>query len=213
MIWRRSLFKLSTYFLSWKYRWFSCSSHSTKEILLWCYASLQSTLIIWAVNLSLISTCFHNVWVRMSAESSSRFRMSWFSWDLTSSTSNSSISRFMKVRICKNAEITENKCNWTESRAMICNWSFMTKLIIKLSFHIYILTWLKYLSWTSWLNLNTWVEHLNSTWYWFQVKSELADLTQFIKQSNMMSRELNIEIFPVFRLCIIFLHYLFDRKS
>ncbi len=114
MIWRCSLFKLSMYFLSWKYRWFSYFSHLTKEILLWCHASLQSASIIWAANLSLISTYFHNVWVKMSAKSSSRFRMSWFSWNLTSLMLNSSISRFMKTRICKSAEIIKNKCNWND---------------------------------------------------------------------------------------------------
>ncbi len=129
MIRRHSLSELSMYFLSWKYRWFSCSSHLIREILLWCRASLQSTSIIWVANLSLISTCFHNIWVRVSAESSSRFRVSWSSWDLTSSTLNSSISRFMRARICKSAEITENKCNWTESRTMICDWSFMTLML------------------------------------------------------------------------------------
>jgi len=129
---RRSLSELSTYFLSWKYRWFSCFLYSTKEILLWCCASLQSASIIWTANLSLISTCFYNVWVRMSAKSSSRFRVSWSNWDLTSSTSNSSISRFMKARICKNAEIIENRCNWIEFRVMICDWSFMT-LMLKMS--------------------------------------------------------------------------------
>ncbi len=123
MIWRHSLSELSTYFLSWKYRWFSCSSHSTKEILLWYHALLQSTSIIWAANLSLILTYFHNVWVRMSAESSSRFRVSWFSWDSMFSTLNSSISRFIRIKICKNAEITENKCNWTEFKMMICDWN------------------------------------------------------------------------------------------
>ncbi len=132
MIQRHSLSELSTYFLSWKYRWFSCSSHSTKEILLWYHASLRSTSIIWAANLSLISIYFHNVWMRISAKSSSRFRMSWSSWDLMFSTSNSSISRFMKARICEDAEITENKCNWTEFRMMICDWSFMT-LMLKMS--------------------------------------------------------------------------------
>ena len=131
MIWRRSSSELNTYFLSWKYRWFSCFSHLTREILLWCRASLRSTSIIWTANLSLISTCFHNVWVRMSAESSSRFRMSWSSWDLISSTSNSSNSKFIRVRNYKSVEIIENKCNWTEFKAMICNWSFMT-LILKM---------------------------------------------------------------------------------
>ncbi len=81
----------------------------------------------------------------------------------------------------------------------------MLRLIIKSSFHIYILTRFKYLSQTSWFNLNTWIEHLNLTWYWFQVESELADLIWLIKQLNMTSRKLNIEIFPIFRLCIIFL--------
>ncbi len=132
MIWRHSLSELSIYFLSWKYRWFSCFSHLTKEILLWCRASLQSTSIIWAANLSLILTYFYNVWVRMSAESSSRFRVFWFSWNLTFSTLNSSISKFMKARICKSAEITKNRCNWIESRMMICDWSFMT-LMSKMS--------------------------------------------------------------------------------
>ena len=129
MIWRCSLFKLSMYFLSWKYRWFSYFSHLTKEILLWCHASLQSASIIWAANLSLISTYFHNVWVKMSAKSSSRFRMSWFSWNLTSLMLNSSISRFMKTRICKSAEIIKNKCNWTEFKMMICDWNFMTLML------------------------------------------------------------------------------------
>ena len=129
MIWRRSLFKLSMYFLSWKYRWFSCSSHSTREILLWCRALLRSASIIWAANLSLISTCFHNVWVRVSAESSSRFRVSWFSWDLMFSTLNSLNSRFIRTKICKSAKIIENRCNWTESRMMICDWSFMTLML------------------------------------------------------------------------------------
>ena len=132
MIWRRSLSELSMYFLSWKYRWFSCFSHSIKEILLWCYASLQSALIIWVANLLLISIYFHNVWVRVSAESSSRFKIFWFSWDLTSSTLNFSIFKFMKTRICKSAEITENRCNWTESRMMICDWNFMI-LMLKIS--------------------------------------------------------------------------------
>ena len=129
MIWRHSLSELNTYFLSWKYRWFSCFSHLTRKILLWCHALLQSTSIIWIANLSLISTCFHNVWVRMSAESSSRFRMSWSSWDLMFLTLNSSIFKFMKAKICKNAEVIENRCNWTESKAMIYDWSFMTLML------------------------------------------------------------------------------------
>ena len=132
MIQRRSLSELNTYFLSWKYRWFSCSLHSTREILLWCHASLQSVSIIWAANLSLISTYFHNVWMKMSAKSSSRFKMFWFSWDSTSLMLNSLIFKFMKVKICKNAEIIKNKYNWTKSRMMICDWNFMT-IMLKMS--------------------------------------------------------------------------------
>ncbi len=145
MIRRHSLSELSTYFLSWKYRWFSCSLHSTKKILLWCCALLQSALIIWTANLSLISIYFHNVWVRVSAESSSRFRVSWSSWNLMFSTLNSSISKFMRTRICKNAKITENRCNWTEFRAMICDWSFMTLMLKMLRTRF--LTILKFKTW------------------------------------------------------------------
>ncbi len=145
MIQRRSLFKLSTYFLSWKYRWFSCSLHLIREILLWCYASLQSISIIWAVNLSLIWTYFHNVWVRISTESFSRFKVSWFSWDLMFSILNSLISKFIKVKICKNAEIIEDKCNWTEFKVMICNWSFMTLMSKTLKVRFLII--LKFKTW------------------------------------------------------------------
>ncbi len=35
---------------------------------------------------------------------------------------------------------------------------------------------------------------------------------RLVKNLSLMSRELNIEIFPVFDFCIIFLHYLFDRS-
>jgi len=157
MIWRRNLSELSMYFLSWKYRWFSCSSHSIRKILLWYHASLQSTSIIWAANLSLISICFHNVWVRISIKSSSRFRISWSSWDLTSSTLNSSIFRFMKVKICESAEIIKNKYNWTESKVMIYDWSFMT-LMLKMS-RAKFLTILRF---------KTWIFRIVWCWYWCQ---------------------------------------------
>ncbi len=121
MIQRRSLSELSMYFLSWKYKWFSYSLHLIRKILLWCRASLWRISIIWVVNLSLISICFYNVWVKVSAKSSSRFRMSWSSWNLMFLTLNSLISKFMKVRICKNAEVIENRCNWTKSKTMICD--------------------------------------------------------------------------------------------
>ncbi len=144
------------YLLFWKYRWFSCFSHSTKKILLWWRASLQSALIIWITNVSLTSTCFHNVWVKVSAESSSRFEMSWFSWDSTFSTLNSSTSRFMKVKV---SEKTENKCNWTESKIMICDWSIMTLMskasktrfltILRFKIWVFKIVWCWYWCWES----------------------------------------------------------------
>ncbi len=121
MIQRRSLSELSMYFLSWKYKWFLYSLHLIRKILLWCRALLWSISIIWVVDLSLISICFYNVWVKVSAKSSSRFRISWSSWNLMFLTLNSLISKFMKVRICKNAEVIENRCNWTKSKTMICD--------------------------------------------------------------------------------------------
>ncbi len=155
MIWRRSLFELSTYFLSQKYRWFLYSSYLTREILLWCCTSLRSTLIIWTANLSLISTYFHNVWVKVSAKSSLRFRVFWFSWDTTSSTLNSLISKFMRVKICKSAEIIKDKCNWTEFKAMICDWSFMTLMSKMLKTRFLII-----------LRFKTWIFKIVWCWYW-----------------------------------------------
>ena len=142
------------YFLSWKYKWFSYSLHLTREILLWCHASLWSAAIIWAANLSLILTYFHNVWVRVSAKSSSRFRVSWFSWDSMFSTLNSSIFKFMKTRICKSAEIIKNRCNWTESRMMICDWSFMTLMLKTLKTRFLTI-----------LRSKTWVFRIDWCWY------------------------------------------------
>ncbi len=89
----------------------------------------------------------------------------------------------------------------------------IARLIIKLSFDINLLTWLKYSISIFWLSLNTRFQHSDSTWYQSQVDTRFEFSTQLIKKSNMTSRKLNIEIFPVFRLCITFLHYLFDRKS
>ena len=64
-----------------------------------------------------------------------------------------------------------------------------------------------------WLNSNTQFQHSDSIWYWSWVNTWFKFSTQLIKKLKMTSRELNIEIFPIFRLCITFLHYLFDRKS
>ncbi len=165
MIWRCSLSELSTYFLSWKYKWFSCSSHLIREILLWYHASLQSASIIWIANLSLILICFHNVWVKVSAKSSSRFRVFWSSWDLMFSMLNSLISRFMKAKICESAEIIENRCNWTESKAMICNWSFIT-LMLKMSKARF----------STILRFKIWVFRIVWCWYWCQESNVFLSL-------------------------------------
>ncbi len=159
------------YFFSWKYKWFSCSSHSIREILLWCRASLQSASIIWAANSSLISTYFHNVWVRMSAKSLSSFRVSWFSWDLMFSTLNSLISKFMRAKICKSAEIIKNKCNWTEFKAMICDWSFII-LMLKMS----------RVRFSTILRFKTWVFKIVWCWYWCQESNVFLFLERFSEQ-------------------------------
>jgi len=136
--------------------------------LLWCCASLQSTLIIWAANLSLISIYFYNVWVKVSTKSSSRFRMSWFSWDLMFSMLNSLIFKFMKVKICKDAEVIENRCNWIESKAMICDWSFMT-LMLKTS----------KMRFSTILKSKTWVFKIVWCWYWCQESNVFFSLKRF----------------------------------
>ncbi len=155
IIQRRSLLKLSMYLFFWKYRWFLCSSHSIREILLWWRASLQSALIIWAANMSLTLTCFHSVWVKVSAKSSLRFEMSWSSWDSTSSTLNFSTSRFMRAKINKETEKIEDRCNWTESKMMICDWSIMTLMSRALKTRF-----------STILKFKTWVFRIVWYWYW-----------------------------------------------
>ena len=86
------------------------------------------------------------------------------------------------------------------------------RLIVKSSFNINLLTQLKYLISIFWFNSNTRFQHSDSTWYRSRIDTRFEFSTQLVKKSKMTSRELNIEIFPVFRLCITFLHYLFGRK-
>ncbi len=99
------------------------------------------------------------------------------------------------------------------SALVLQHFSSKNRLIVELSFHIYILIRLDYLSWTFWFDLITRIESSDSTWYWLRIRIRFEFSTRLAKQSNMTSRELNIEIFPVFRLCITFLHYLFGRES
>ncbi len=53
------------------------------------------------------------------------------------------------------------------------------------------------------------VAHIfNSTRVELLIFSTWRDSTRLVKDPSLASRELNIEIFPVFDFCIIFLHYL-----
>ncbi len=95
-------------------------------------------------------------------------------------------------------------CIISDEKLQFCM-SSINRLIIKLSFNINLLTQLEYSISIFWLNSNTQFQHSDSIWYQFQVNTWFKFSTWLVKKSNMMSRELNIEIFPIFRLCIIFL--------
>ncbi len=89
----------------------------------------------------------------------------------------------------------------------------ITRLIIESSFELTFWTQIDIESNCSHFQLDSsWIAHifnlmqLDSTENWI-------NSTWFIKNSSLMSRELNIEIFPIFCFCITFLHYLFDRES
>ncbi len=82
------------------------------------------------------------------------------------------------------------------------------RLIVKLSFEL-----------TFWIQLDlklscshfqldsSWVEHIFNLTRLDSTRNRVNS-TQLIKNLSLTSRELNIEIFPVFDFCIIFLHYL-----
>ena len=119
MIWRQRQSELSTYFLSQKYKKLFCSSHSVREIWLWCHASLQSALRTWGANWSWVLAYSHNVCVRTSAESSSESGSPWSSWGSMSSTSGSSVFIFMKARMMRNRGKAEQRCSWMRSRVIV----------------------------------------------------------------------------------------------
>ncbi len=84
----------------------------------------------------------------------------------------------------------------------------MIRLIIKLSFELTFWTQIEIKSSCSHFQLDSSrVAHifnlmqLNSTENWI-------NSTRLVKNLSLTSRELNIEIFPIFNFCIIFLHYL-----
>ena len=83
------------------------------------------------------------------------------------------------------------------------------KLIIKSSFELTFWTQIEIESSYSHFQLN-----LSQVTYIFNMMQlnlteNWVNLTWFIKNLSLMSRELNIENFPIFDFCIIFLHYLF----
>ena len=90
--------------------------------------------------------------------------------------------------------------------------SIESRLIIKSSFELTFWIQLDLKSNCSHFQLDSsWVAYifnstrLNSTENW-------VNSTRFVKNLSLTSRELNIEIFPIFCFCITFLHYLFDRS-
>ena len=86
---------------------------------------------------------------------------------------------------------------------------FNARLIVGPSFDTNLLTRLEYSVPTFWPGSNTRFQHSDPAWYRLRVDTRSGFPIRLAKESNMTSRGLNIEIFPVFRLCITFLHYLF----
>ncbi len=83
---------------------------------------------------------------------------------------------------------------------------FFIRLIIKLSFHIYILTWLDYLISIFWLNSITQYQSSDLTWYWSRVRVRFKFSIQLVKQSKMM---LNVKIYYFWIYYVI----IFERLS
>ncbi len=82
------------------------------------------------------------------------------------------------------------------------------KLIVKLSFELTFWTQIQIELNCSHFQLNSsQVAHIfNLTW--LDSTENWVNSTQFVKNLSLMSRKLNIEIFPIFDFCIIFLHYI-----
>ncbi len=115
---------------------------------------------------------------------------------------------------CVNIETSSSyqQCRWVIDEKISDRIVILSRLIIKLSFEL-----------TFWIRLDS-----KSSCSHFQLdSSRIAHIfnltrldstenwvnsTRLVKNLSLTSRELNIEIFPVFCFCIIFLHYLFDRS-
>ena len=66
------------------------------------------------------------------------------------------------------------------------------RLIIKLSFHIYILTQFNYLNQIFWLDSNTWVKSSDSTWYWSWIRIQF-EFWRWNESSSTQKKESSIQ--------------------
>ncbi len=139
-----------------------------------------------------------------------------FKYDLLLSELNHWTNNFRKVLNKASIEIAEvnEKLHLNEIiECKIINNCF--KLIIKSSFKLTFWTQIEIESSCSHFQLDSSrVAHIfNLTW--LDPTENWVNSTRFVKNLSLTSRKLNIEIFPTFALpfCIIFLHYLFGRKS
>jgi len=96
----------------------------------------------------------------------------------------------------------------TQCNLNIINVSFINKLIVELSFKL--IFWIRLDSKSSCSHFqldSSWVEHIFNLTQLDSTRNQVNS-TWLVKNSSLTFRELNIEIFPIFDFCIIFLHYL-----
>ncbi len=107
--------------------------------------------------------------------------------------------------------ITCYTCNWKSHYFTDCK-DEKIKLIIKLSFELTFWTWINIESSCSHFQPDlSWVAHIfNLTW--LDSTENWVNSTQLVKNSSLTLKELNIEIFPIFCFCIIFLIESHDEK-
>jgi len=111
---------------------------------------------------------------------------------------------------CSTVCISSVRHIWMIFSSTVRHWKnielMWNKLIIKSSFHIYILTQLNYSSRIFWLDSITWIKSSDSTWYWSRVRVQFKFSTQLVKQSKMM---LNVKIYYFWIYYVI----IFERLS
>ncbi len=97
----------------------------------------------------------------------------------------------------------------SESKSISMFLRYLARLTVGPGFGTNLLTRPEYSVSTFWSGPNTRFQHSDPAWYRSRIDTRFGFPTRLAKESKMTSRGLNIEIFPVFRLCITFLHYLF----